>query len=93
MATYLAPVAKPKGLMLKLGYAYTRRQFGQVPGPLSVFCARMPPAFTKFYMKAGALEKKLELASETSVLIREQVAGPVRCSAMPSAPRSPSRAS
>ncbi|MBV9197057.1 MAG: hypothetical protein JO168_23225, partial [Solirubrobacterales bacterium] len=70
MATYLAPVAKPKALLLKLGYAYTRRQFGQVPGPLSVFCARMPPAFTKFYMKAGALEKKLELASETSVLIR-----------------------
>jgi alkylhydroperoxidase family enzyme len=79
MATYLAPVTKPKGLMLKLGYAYTRRQFGQVPGPLSVFCARMPTAFTRFYMKAGALEKKLKLASDTAVLIRERVASTNMC--------------
>jgi alkylhydroperoxidase family enzyme len=79
MTTYLAPVAKPKGLMLKLGYTYTRRRFSQVPGPLSVFCARMPAAFTKFYMKAGALEKKLELASETAVLIRERVASTNMC--------------
>ena len=28
--------------MLKFGYRYTKKQFGQVPGPLSVFCARMP---------------------------------------------------
>jgi len=32
MGTYLASVAKPKGVMLKLVYVYTRRQFGQVPG-------------------------------------------------------------
>jgi alkylhydroperoxidase family enzyme len=79
MATYLAPVAKPKGVMLKLGYAYARRQFGQVPGPLSVFSARMPTAFTRFYMKAGALEKKLKLASDTAVLIRERVANTNMC--------------
>jgi len=76
---YLAPVAKPKRLMLKLSYAYTRRQFGQVPGPLSVFCARMPSAFTRFYMKAGALQKKLKLASDTAVLIRERVASTNMC--------------
>jgi alkylhydroperoxidase family enzyme len=79
MTTFLAPVAKPKGLMLRLGYAFTRRQFGQVPGPLSVFCARMPTAFARFYMKAGALEKKLKLASETTVLIRERVASTNMC--------------
>jgi alkylhydroperoxidase family enzyme len=65
--------------MLKLGYAYTRRQFGQVPGPLSVFCARMPAAFARFYMKAGKLEKKLKLAPETAVLIRERVASTNAC--------------
>jgi len=65
--------------MLKLAYLYTRRQFGQVPGPLSVFCARMPTAFTRFYMKAGMLEKKLKLASETAVLIRERVASANMC--------------
>jgi alkylhydroperoxidase family enzyme len=76
---YLAPVAKPKGLMLKLAYTFTRRQYGQVPGPLSVFCARMPTAFTRFYMKAGMLEKKLKLAPDTAVLIRERVASTNVC--------------
>jgi alkylhydroperoxidase family enzyme len=76
---YLAPVAKPKGLMLRLGYAFTRRQFGRVPEPLSVFCARMPTAFTRFYMKTGMLDRKLELAPETAVLIRQRVAGTNVC--------------
>jgi hypothetical protein len=46
MAPYLPPVARPKGLMLRFAYRYTRRSFGQVPETLSVFCARMPSAFT-----------------------------------------------
>jgi alkylhydroperoxidase family enzyme len=76
---YLAPIAKPKGLMLRLAYAFTRRQFGRVPGPLSVFSARMPTAFTRFYMKPGMLDKKLELASQTAVLIRQRVASTNVC--------------
>jgi alkylhydroperoxidase family enzyme len=76
---YLAPVAKPKGLMLRLAYAFTRRQFGRVPGPLSVFCARMPTAFTRFYTKAGMLDRKLELASETAVLVRHRVSSSNVC--------------
>ncbi len=79
MAPYLPPVDKPKGLMLKLAYRYTRRSFGQVPETLSVFCARMPSAFTRFYMKNGTLEKKLKLDSETAVLIRERVASTNMC--------------
>jgi alkylhydroperoxidase family enzyme len=65
--------------MLKFAYRYTRKNFGQVPGPLSVFCARMPRAFTKFYMKAGMLEKKLKLGSDIAVLIRERVASVNTC--------------
>src|SRR5205085_2778999 len=42
----------------KLGYRYTRRRFGQVPGPLSVFCARMPTAFTSFYGKVSKLARR-----------------------------------
>jgi len=42
MASYLAPVERPKGLFIKLAYYFTRRQFGKVFGPLSVFSARMP---------------------------------------------------
>ena len=60
--------------MLKLGYFFTRKQFGSVPGPLGVFCARMPFAFTGFYGKLGKLDKKLTIPAETAVLVREQVA-------------------
>jgi AhpD family alkylhydroperoxidase len=60
--------------MLKLAYVFTRKQFGEVPGPLSVFCARMPFAFTSFYGKLSKLDRKLELPAETALLIRQQVA-------------------
>jgi alkylhydroperoxidase family enzyme len=79
MAAYLQPIAKPKGLTLKMGYWYTRKQFGAVPGPLSVFCARMPSAFTSFYGKVGKLDKKLALDTDTALLIRERVASVNAC--------------
>ena len=72
--TFLPPVEKPKGLMMKLVYAMTRRQFGKVLTPLKVFCARLPVAFGQFYGKISALDKKLLLPPETVMLIREQVA-------------------
>jgi len=72
--TFLSPVEKPRGLMMKLVYAMTRRQFGKVLTPLKVFCARLPVAFGQFYGKISALDKKLLLPPETVMLIREQVA-------------------
>jgi hypothetical protein len=45
---YLAPVEKPKGLMLRLLYWFMRRQFGKTPSWLTVFGARMPLAFTNW---------------------------------------------
>ena len=78
-ATYLAPVERPKGLIMKLAYYFTRRKFGKVFGPLSVFCARMPLAFTFFYGKVSSLDKKLLLPRDLAVLIREQVASVNGC--------------
>jgi alkylhydroperoxidase family enzyme len=72
--TFLPPVEKPAGLMMKLVYAMTRRQFGKVLTPITVFAARMPLAFGQFYGKISALDKKLHLPTETAMLIREQVA-------------------
>lgn len=71
---FLQPVEKPKGLFVKMGYAYSKRQFGKVFSPLSVFCARMPTAFTRFYGKIGGLDKKLQIPQSTVKLLREQVA-------------------
>ena len=70
---FLAPVEKPKGLMMKVMYWYARRQFGKVPGPFSVYCARMPSAFASFFGKVSTLDKKLELPADTAMLVRERV--------------------
>jgi hypothetical protein len=74
MDTFLAPIEKPNGLMMKLAYYFTRRQFGKVLTPLKVHSSRLPPAFGLFYTKIGRLDKKLLLPAETALLIREQVA-------------------
>lgn len=72
--TFLPPIEKPEGLMMKLAYYFTRRQFGKVLTPLKVHSARLPTAFGLFYTKIGKLDKKLTLSPETVLLIREQVA-------------------
>jgi hypothetical protein len=72
--TFLPPVEKPQGLVMKLAYYFTRRQFGKVLTPLKVHSARLPAAFGLFYAKIGRLDKKLTLPAETALLIREQVA-------------------
>lgn len=74
METLLPPIEKPKGLMMKLAYAFSRRQFGKVIAPLKVHAARLPAAFGMFYGKVGQLDKKLALPAELAVLVRAQVA-------------------
>jgi alkylhydroperoxidase family enzyme len=72
--TFLPPMEKPEGLMQKLAYYFTRRQFGKVLTPLKVHSARLPSAFGLFYAKISKLDKKLTLPRETVFLIREHVA-------------------
>src|SRR5215469_8978036 len=79
MATYLPPVSKPRGLLMKLVYFFTRRQFGKVATPIAVMSARMPAAFLLFYGKVSRLDKKLKLPGRTAVIIREQVASINMC--------------
>ncbi len=72
--TFLPPIEKPQGLMMKLAYFFTRQQFGKVLTPLKVHSARLPTAFGMFYGKISKLDKKLTLPAELVMLIREQVA-------------------
>jgi alkylhydroperoxidase family enzyme len=74
MDTFLPPIEKPNGLIMKLVYYFTQRQFGKVLTPLKVHSARLPAAFGMFYGKISQLDKKLVLKPETIMLIREQVA-------------------
>lgn len=59
--------------MLKLLYSLLGRQFGKVPGWLTVFSARMPLAYTNWMGKVYKLNKKLKLSSETMRLVRARV--------------------
>lgn len=74
MGSFLIPIERPKGLMMRLAYFFTRRQFGKVLAPLKVHSARLPVAFGLFYSKISKLDKKLLLPAETVMLIRELVA-------------------
>jgi alkylhydroperoxidase family enzyme len=71
--TYLPPIENPKGTIMKLVYAMTRRQFGKVLTPLKVHSARLPVAFGRFYGTIGKLDQKLTVPAETVMLIRAQV--------------------
>ena len=71
---YLPPIERPKGLMMKLVYAISRRRFGQVLTPLKVHSARMPLAFGSWVGKVSQLDKRLRLPEELQLLIRQQVA-------------------
>jgi alkylhydroperoxidase family enzyme len=72
--TFLAPIEQPKGLIKKLAYYFTRRQFGKVLTPVKVHSARLPPAFGLFYAKVARLDEKLQLPPELVMLVRQRVA-------------------
>jgi len=74
MDTFLPPIEKPTGLMMKLAYYFTRKQFGKVLTPIKVHSARLPAAFGLFYGKIGSLDEKLQLPQEMVLLVREHVA-------------------
>jgi len=73
MDTLFAPIEKPSGLLMRLAYYLSRRQFGKVITPLKVQYARLPFAFSNFLARIAQLDKKLQLPAETTLLIREQV--------------------
>ena len=79
MASFLEPIERPKGLIVRIMYWYSRRQWGKVPRPFSVFVARMPAAFGSFFGKVSKLDKKLVLPAETATLVRARVAGLNMC--------------
>jgi alkylhydroperoxidase family enzyme len=74
MKSFISPIEKPKGLIMKLAYYFMRKGFGKVPTPVKVHSARLPAAFGLFYGKIGQLDKKLTLPRELVFLIRERVA-------------------
>ena len=73
-APFLTPIEKPKGLLGKFLYFYSKRKFGKVMTPLKVIASRMPLGFSAFSGKIGQLDNKLQLSPETVMLVRQKVA-------------------
>jgi hypothetical protein len=65
--TFLPPIEKPKGLMMKLVYYFTRKQFGKVLTPLKVYSARLPASFGMFYGKVANLDKTARVTPRNCV--------------------------
>jgi alkylhydroperoxidase family enzyme len=78
-ASFLPPVERPRNLILRVMFWYSRRQWGKVPRPFSVFVARMPASFGTFFGKVSSLDKKLTLPAETATLVRARVASLNMC--------------
>ena len=74
MKTKLAPIERPSGLMMKLVYWLSRKQFGKVMTPLKVIFVRLPVSFGMFVQKLEVLEKKYQLPKYIAVLVRTHVA-------------------
>ena len=74
MKTKLAPIERPSGLMMKLIYWLTRKQFGKVMTPMKVIFARLPLRFGLYVQKLDRLERKYQLPKYLAVLVRTHVA-------------------
>jgi len=62
----LEPIEKPRGLMMRLAFFMTRRQFGKVMTPVKVLYPRMPGAMRLSYEIAKFETKGLKLEPEFS---------------------------
>ena len=51
MNTFLPPIPKPQGVIMRLVYYFAGRQLGKVLTPLKVYAARMPLGFLFFQQK------------------------------------------
>lgn len=70
---YLAPIQKPKSMIMRLVFFFSKRKFGKVMGPLTVFAARMPTSFGVFYGKVSKLDKKLQIPWDLVLVLRGRV--------------------
>jgi AhpD family alkylhydroperoxidase len=72
MEPRLAPIEVPKGLMMKIAYAMSRRMLGKVMMPMKVAYARVPALTRVSVGIARTMERKLTLDPDLRLLITAQ---------------------
>jgi alkylhydroperoxidase family enzyme len=65
----LTPIEKPKGILLKIAYFFSKREFGKVISALKFVYARSTPVMMVSY-KIISTDKKLKLPKKTRYFIR-----------------------
>ena len=68
----LAPIEAPKGLMMKLAYAMSRRMLGKVMTPMKVAYARVPALSRLSYSMSRVMQRDLSLDPELRLLLTAQ---------------------
>lgn len=70
----LAPIERPTGILMRLAYWASRRQFGKVIAPLKVMYARKPRLLLLSLHVQRVLERGLSLEPSLRLLVQAQVA-------------------
>jgi AhpD family alkylhydroperoxidase len=70
----IAPIERPKSLMVRLAYWMSRRRLGKVVTPLKTLYARIPRTILVEYGIVRALEGGLSLDRELQFLVQHHVA-------------------
>jgi AhpD family alkylhydroperoxidase len=68
----LAPIEKPRGLLMRVAYWLSRRQLGRVMSSLTVIYARSPAVAWPGVWIARAMERGLSLEPELRLLVTTQ---------------------
>lgn len=76
----LKSIEQPEGLMMKLAYYYSKREFGKVLTPLKQVFSRLPLSFAFWNTKIGKLERQLKLDPQLTLMLRTKVAQLNTCS-------------
>ncbi len=75
----LAPIEKPKGLVNRVAYWMSRREFGKVPSVLKVVYARSPELARFGYQMRRFSEKGVKLDPSLRLLVQTAVASANGC--------------
>jgi alkylhydroperoxidase family enzyme len=73
MAGHIAPIEKPEGLLMRIAYAMSNRQFGKVLSVLKVIYARKPD-LALLAQKIVKTQDRLSIPSELRALIQVNAA-------------------
>ncbi|MGH0036066.1 MAG: carboxymuconolactone decarboxylase family protein [Myxococcota bacterium] len=75
----LEPIEKPRGVLLKLAYAMSRRMLGAVMSPMKVLYARVPYITRISYSLSRVVDKKVSLDRELALLVQAQTSAQNGC--------------